>query len=448
MGRLIVDVTDRKTNKPVEHAFANPDSRLASNEGAQGQQFYGTTTDANGRAVIADWPAGSHPLPASKIQMNVFHPGYFVGTSFGGDQRPVYDGTHDVLLSVELDSFRRRPSPQGRAPLGPFPSGKVATVLPWTPPVSRDYLRADSWGITLPGAPWVPGASSRHPERILSWFLDRYDSDLQSRWLEQNLLDGYTHVKLSAADSMGRVDNGDDSPPGNNRSLDQFVETCARVKHDGLAVQVMLASKYFRPDRQQGGWRSPSFDEYCAWADPIMDALIAAGVLDEVIPGWEWDLWNNRQPDGRDNAGKITIDICKHVGRKAHAAGASCWLHFSSEKTAWFEDGEKRGRYGFWDDLGADVDGLNYQTVPTWTMEETQARIVDTLHQFGEQGNVHKFRFDEDQASLMWDNDRPDEDDANQRGFLACCTTDDVKHTDAKVWGYGNGARMPDGSPL
>jgi hypothetical protein len=44
--------------------------------------------------------------------------------------------------------------------------------------------------------------------------------------------------------------------------------------------------------------------------------------------------------------------------------------------------------------------------------------------------------------------DHPDEDEVNARGYCAMCTTDDVRHTDARVWGYGNGARRPDGTVL
>jgi hypothetical protein len=35
-----------------------------------------------------------------------------------------------------------------------------ATTLPWDPPHTRDYLRANLWGIVMPGAPWMPGLSS------------------------------------------------------------------------------------------------------------------------------------------------------------------------------------------------------------------------------------------------------------------------------------------------
>jgi hypothetical protein len=92
-----------------------------------------------------------------------------------------------------------------------------------------------------------------------------------------------------------------------------------------------------------------------------------------------------------------------------------------------------------------------------------QARMVDTLWQFGERGNDYKFRMEEDLAFWMWDTDQvsvivddtpPEQtvsvtpEDANLRGYLACCTIDDVKGTSAKVFGYGNGGRMPDGSRL
>jgi hypothetical protein len=324
------------------------------------------------------------------------------------------------------------PKPQPRAPLV-LPPGDYAKTLPWTPPTSRDFLRADSWGVTLPGAPWVPGASSRHPERILSWFIDRYSPDWQARYLDAYAARGYTHLKLSYADSCGPVDNGPWSPPGNAQTLEQFVQTCLRVKDVVQFAQVVIGSKYFQP-------HDMSAQQWADFADPIMDALIAAKAVDEFILGWEWDLWNT--------PGRATIEAFKHAGQKAHAADCSFWMHFSPEKTSWFADGDKRGRYGFYDDIGTDVDGLNYQTVPTWDMAETQARIVDTLHQFGEQGNRHKFRFDEDQASLMFDNDQPDEDAANARGFAALCTIDNVKHTDAKVLGFGNGARMPDGTVI
>jgi hypothetical protein len=315
-----------------------------------------------------------------------------------------------------------------------FPNDSKYVTLPWDPPFTRDYLRADSWGITIPGAPWMPGLSRRHPERILSWFTDRYTPTFQDEYFGRTLSYGYTHLKLSYADSCGSADTlGDRRPPGFEQSLDQFVAYCQKVGHAGLYRQVVIGSKYFQPARM-------SAQQWADFADPIMDALIAAHAVDEFILGWEWDLWNADGPP--------TIQAFKHAGQKAHAAGCSFWLHFSPEKTSWFLDGDKRGRFGFWEDLGDDVDGINYQTDPQWNMRDTQDRVIDTLWHFGQAGNRWKFRFDEDQAARMWDNDHPDEDEVNARGYCAMCTTDDVRHTDAKVWGYGNGARRPDGTVL
>jgi len=321
------------------------------------------------------------------------------------------------------------------------------TALPWTPPIDRSYLRADSWGITIPDAPFVPGASSKHPERVLSWFLDRYTPEFQRRYLELTAAYGYTHVKLSLGDSMGPVDNGPQSPPGNAQTLSQVIETCGRVHaitsaRDGLplSVSMMLGSKYFHP-------RDMSLAQYQDLFGPMLVQLFAAHAVDELLAGWEWNLWNV--------PGATTVDIFKWVGQQAHAHGLTNWCHFSPHVTAWFADGDPRGRFGFWDDLGDDMDGLNYQCNQNWTIDEVQARIVDTLWQFGERGNRWKFRLDEDIAINQFDGtpqpptgDPADEAQATARGYCACCTVDDVKHTDALVWGYGNGGSMPDGSVL
>ena len=301
-------------------------------------------------------------------------------------------------------------------------------------PHERDYLRADSWGVVMEGAPVIDrGVSSRHPERILSWFIDRYTDDFQKQYLEKVAGYGYTHLRLSYPDSVAAKDQPSNKPPGAGRTLDQFIETCKRVQSYGLWVRVMLGSKYFQP-----GFMTAQ--QWADYADPVLDALIAAKAVDESSLGWEWNLWNT--------PGQVTIDAFRHHGQRCHAAGVSAWMHFSPHVTSWFADGDPRGRFGFYDDLHNDVNGIDYQGDPSWPMDETQARCVDTLWQFGQRGNDYKFRFDEDQAAMMWDNDRPDPEDANARGYLACCTFDNVKWTDAKIWGFGNGGRMPDGTRI
>jgi hypothetical protein len=181
--------------------------------------------------------------------------------------------------------------------------------------------------------------------------------------------------------------------------------------------------------------------QFRAMFDPVIDALLQAQVVDELDAGWEWNLGNT--------PGQPTIDIFRYVGQRAHNAGLSSWMHFSPHVTSWFKDGDPRGRFGFYDDLKNDVDGIDYQTMGiAWNNSELQARLVDTLWQFGTRGNDYKMRFDEDYAFFMSDNPVPTPDDANSRGFVGCCTIDNVRWTNARIWGYGNGGRRPDGSKL
>lgn len=353
-----------------------------------------------------------------------------------------------IAMMLTRPYFSVRPSPVPRPPLPPFPEPvNYRTTLPWNPPRTRDYLRANAWSVTIPGLPYVEGASSRHPERCLTWFLDRWSKDWQRRILDQHAKNDYTHFVLSAADSMAPVDCAIPNirPGGAGQSLQQFVQMCGFVKSYGFYVKVFIGSKYYSPltmePNQSAQW----------WADysqPIMEALIRARVVDELNLSWEWNLYNDPGSLSQDPQNRTTIKAWRQFGQYAHAAGISAWLHFSPHVTAWFADKDPRGRFGFYDDLMGDVDGIDYQGISTWDPKERQDRTVDTLWQFGEGGNRYKFRYYEDCATDQFDNDQPDETTGDQRGYINCCTIDDVKWTDAKVWGFGNGARRPDGTSL
>ena len=387
-------------------------------------------------------------------------------------------------------SFKRPPA-IARGPLPPFVEPvNYRTTLPWTPPPipTRDYHRGDAWGVEMPGAPVVPGASPRKPERVLSWFLDRYESQFQKDYLSKVAGYGYTHLTLSYADSTGPINMPPNAPPGAGRTLEQFLETCALVKRYVPYCRVMLGSKYFQPNFMTA-------DQWKAFVDPVIDALRREAVVDELLAGWEMNLWNT--------PGQPIIDTFRHVGQRARAAGLSSWMHFSPHVTSWFADGDPRGRFGFYDDLKGDVDGVDYQSMgPYWSPAMLQARINDSLWVFGTRSDNLRMRLWEDFAAWMFDNDVvtvPVEDVsatrgtpmfldydfepsprwgvphrfiprrgptvdprdttttkevnvtpeyANQRGFVGCCTVDTIKGSDAKVHGFGNGGRMPDGSRL
>jgi hypothetical protein len=314
----------------------------------------------------------------------------------------------------------------------PPPPGVYDHVLPWTPPQTRDYLRGDFWAVPCPGLPAVPGGpsggSSEFPERIVTGLDYKYD---RTEWwpsmVDRHRERGYTHWLRWSSNALY------DGPEyGGDPSIAKFVDDCGLLHTLGMPyVIVSLTSKVFDP-------RDPTLQQYQDRVGPLLEALLAAKVVDEVIPGFEWDAFNV--------PGETTVSIFKWVGQQVHPHGVSNWAHFYPHVTSWFADGDPRGRFGFWEDLGADVDGIDYQADASWDVPELQARLVDTLWTFGEQGNLHKMRLCEDQAIRQFSghpwgsgSEHPNELDGAQRGFYACCTVDNVKHTDAKLWGYGNG---------
>jgi hypothetical protein len=342
-----------------------------------------------------------------------------------------------VVLSTRARSSSVTPIVR---PFPPPPPGTYDHVLPWTPPTSRDYLRGDFWAVECPGLPAVPGGpsggSSEFPERIVCGLDYKYDrSKYWPSMVARHRERGYTHWLRWASNALYDVGYGGDP------SINRFVDDCGLLHALGMRyVVVSLWSKVFDP-------RDMTPQQYQDRVGPLLDALLAARVVDEVIPGFEWDSGNV--------PGDSTIEIFKWVGQTAHARGVSCWAHFYPHVTAWFADGDPAGRFGFWADLGADVDGIDYQADSSWGVPELQSRIVDSLWTFGENGNLHKFRLCEDQAIKQFSGDpwgsgslHPNELDGAQRGYYACCTIDNVKGTDARVWGYGNGGMTPEGGWL
>jgi hypothetical protein len=340
-------------------------------------------------------------------------------------------------MSLAVLSGRRaiRPAPQPRPPLPPLPPGSYDRTLPWTLPRTRDVLRADLWGVPVYAKdgtplPFVPRGSREHPERALTYFL--YKPEWQGAWvaavLYAHAIRAYTHFYLSWPDA--RDDGG--------LSIAQFVALCRYVKSWGFWVGVFLGAKGRAQGNDiDGDPRDQSPTEWQARVQPILDALLNADAADEFVPAWEYDLFN------RD--GTWAIEYPRWVGVRVHSAGKSCWMHFSTHVTSW----HPQGRFYYWSELGDAVDGLHYQGDATWDIATYQARLVDTLKQFGEEpGQPHKLRATEIEASAEFSVNRPDENDASLMGFLLCCTRDNVGHTDARVWGYGNGGAQPDGSAL
>ncbi len=324
----------------------------------------------------------------------------------------------------------------GRIPIPPIVRGPLSfpdpnrdgspfvTTLPWTVPPIPDirYSRGDAWGVEMPDAPLVLGMYPPTKDRILSYFIDRYPIAFQRAYLKTYAGYGYTHLTLSPPDSLG--DGG--------QSIGQIKETIARVKTYVPYVALNMTSKDYPPFGV--GQFQLTVAQFKAYIDPLLDAFLP--LADEFIPFWETDLYFP--------AGAPLLEMLHYFGQRVHAAGKHVYHHYSSGVTAWQENG--KDRFSFWNDLDIDVDGLNYQTNPNWQSREVQDRLVDTLKFFG-QTNRWRMRCWEDAATnLFWGTTTPD--DANARQWLACCTYDNVGGTDAKVWGFGNGARRPDGTRI
>jgi hypothetical protein len=317
--------------------------------------------------------------------------------------------------SFAVDTFPsfKRPVAIPRSPLvfpscGSCPSPtSYDKTLPMAPQSSRDYLRADCWGVTLPGLPFVSGGSSEHPERVLSWFFDVYPAVWQPQILTAHATRGYTHFYLSWPDSRVRA----------GATIASFVQTCLRIKQWGFYVHVKLWSKDFDPGGQ-------NLAQFQASLDPLLDALFAANAVDEGS-FWEYDANNTTQD---------AVAVHQYFGNRFHAGGASFWCHFLPEHGFW-----GTGNYSdWWTALVGAVDGLDYQGNPAYDIGQQQARLVDFLNERGGQAKLRAFEL---YGAAQFSGDHPTEDEANALGYLTICTK-----ANTPTWGCGAGFRAPDGS--
>lgn len=309
--------------------------------------------------------------------------------------------------------------PAVRAPLAPFPPGVYDHTLWFDPPSqpSKRYLRADWWGVTIPGLPYLPGFTSlEHPERCLTWFLPRWSPEWQAKILEAHAERGHTHFGLMWEDAqLAGLD------------LNAFIALCKYVKQTIPFLQVSLGSKDITP-------RDQTPDQYRSRNGVVAEALLAAGCVDEFLPGFEWNLWNV--------PGDSTIETFQWLGDLGHSAGVTTGMHFSTGVTGWWGAGSNR--FAFSRAMVGHIDNLSYQGDPEWTMPEYQARVCDTLRDdpVYASGQIDMRDFERD-ASAEFSSDLVDEPYTAQRGYLLQCT-----QAPTHLWGYGNNALRPDGSVL
>ena len=311
-----------------------------------------------------------------------------------------------------------------------FALAQVSTTLPQQsclndPTPSVRCWRGNAWSVTISGLPPVPGASATHPERLLTWFLDRWPRDWQDRILADYAKRGYTHFALSWPDSRD----------GNHQSVDEFVATAMRVKAAGLFVVVFFGSKDFDPaDDSVDGWPTR--------ADAAIDALLQARTLDAGVVCWECDAFNRQQ---------VRLQgIIDHFATRLGSAGIPLYIHFQAGRISLRPDSSASA--AFWRANVGKLTGVLYQARSEWSAEVLQARLSDVQNRFaGHEGYPSDSGFGHPFDVVAWellgsrqfDHAHPDEHDADARGYEAVCAPGAIP-----VMGFGNGGRRPDGKPL
>lgn len=380
------------------------------NAGSPPKLYAGTVAEPHRLRFILDQDA---PTGGGSITIYVPKMATWTGRTLMDGEGPQID-----LQPGQPLPFEGRPTPVARGPLPPFPPGHYDETLTQAIPPAPNlrWWRGNAWAVTIPGLPFVPGGSSETPDQCLTWFLDRWSPDWQQTILDTYAQRGYTHFILSWPDSRSV-----------GQSIEQFAQTCQRVQAIGCYACVFLGSKDYDPhDQWWDGWN----------VAPVIDALIAAKAMDIAIVGWELDLWNI--------PGDPLQSIVDGVTQRTVPAGIPTYVHFSTHVTWWGKDGSDR--FAWWNLQRGKLTGLLYQGDSAWDVGLFQARMVDTLAQFAHTDSGFGHPFDdiafETKASAQFDGPA-DENTGDLMDYLLLCTQAGVS-----VQGFGNGARMPDGSVI
>jgi hypothetical protein len=353
-----------------------------------------------------------------------------------------------------------------RAPLGANPQPvDYYTTLPFHPPPTRDlnFYRGNFCGIRIPGAPTVPGSNGANPECIMACLLDNYPPAIQEAFLQKYIDCGYTHLQRSLSHALGY---------GN--TIESYIALSKKARAAGLFCdQWLIANEFpgFRHDADWGYW-SPQLM-------PYIKKMLDAGVMDLCCPSWQMDQVMGGAP------GNPTISILAGVAKELPTT-IPIYSHWVNEALAWwravaygpngdvgevwsdeYQTIEVHDRFSWWYCMRYYLTGGHHQGNTRMLVKEYQDRLCDTLDYFGGDEGRDTGKGDMGQSLRTGEpkpflltvfecsaqdqfDDTPtnahaiSEDEGDQRGYLLCCTHPKFGY----VGGYGNGARMPDGSPM
>lgn len=338
---------------------------------------------------------------------------------------------------------------QKQAPLPPVPQPnppdcptcQIHTTWLNTAPAHADprWWRGNAWAVEIPGLPIVPGGSSKHPERCITGFLNRWSPDWQQAIFAAHAARSFSHVQLWAADALYGTYGA--TP----LSVADYAAMALKVKTAGFYVDHMLLSKITDP-------ANATWAAHQAHVTAIHDALVSAGAIsaiDAVDVGWELDLWN--VPG--DPLQSIIDGVCALFAD----VGCRVYVHFSPMKCSWQTDGTSEED---WWRLQASkphpITGIKWQADPNASIPLMQARFNDLQRLFGRIGQIGAMAHPFDAipfelvAANQFDGDAWTEAMGAMYGYCLECTTwaDDQPVGPIMASGTGQGARHPDGTPL
>lgn len=355
----------------------------------------------------------------------------------------------------------KKPSPvpawPSKEPRSPFTLPQPVNydhVLPFTPP-GRDlyFYRGNFCGLTVPGAPPVPGGSS-YTDLMMACLLDNYPFEWQDKFLEK-YSKYFTHLQRSIGHSVFY-----------GHPLSEHIALSKRVQQAGL-----FADEWFLGAEAFNTFRAP-VDYWRPIMDPIISAMLDAGAVDHACVGWQLDQFC---ADGNP-----TIEIIKYFAERLPKE-IPLFTHWVNEALAWWKDGGGevwtdqygstlvRDRFSWWYVMQPYLTGGHHQGDVDMALTNPQLyqdKVKDTLDYFrgrtdkGNMGQSRRSGSAKDFSLTIFEctaqgrfgqngrnNGKPWVTEAQQAqtGYILSCTT---SFNGKGVGGYGNDACLPSGLVL
>jgi hypothetical protein len=331
-----------------------------------------------------------------------------------------------------------------RAPLGPFPQPiDYQHTLSFTPPTGRDlyFYRGQFCGIRIPGAPNVPGNNPANADLVMSCLIDNYPAKTQDAFLLKYAQDGYTHLQRSIGHSIYY-----------RGTVASHIALSKRAQAYGLFCdEWFLGAEAFNARDQTASYWGPIMD-------PIVGQMLDAGVVDTACVGWQLDQFNT--------PGNPLLGIIAWFAWRLPSS-IPLYTHWVNEALAWWKTGGEvwsdayqtinvHDRFSWWLACQPYLTGGHHQGDTHMARTNPalyQAKMRDTLNPFNDGRMGQSWRSHRNFALDVFECTAQDqfdggcsEDEGDLVGYILTCTTADG--TGAPVNGYGNGARMPDGTRL